>query len=457
MDFRYSVRAALIAAAIGLPGVPGNAAWADVLVKNDGTRLEGDVRREGESWVVIGKDGSRTLVRPSEVKGIEYTGRSGGSNAEAGLASLRRASENQTDPVRVVERYRQFIETNKGTPVAEEAAKDLAVWEDRVARRMVKIAGNWVDEREAAEMKASATQRARQAMLALRESRLNDAESLLAEALGADPVNPTANYLRGVLLHRQDKLADARKAFDIANTAVPNHGPTLNNIAVTAFKLNQQALALTFYEQAMVALPIERGLLNNVAEALEACPDQVKNGVVWKRLKRKFDEQDLILAQRLAQQGLFRWGATWVTRVQLAELKAVEEKIKAEVDKLSAEYDQLTLRLTQIDSTIASNDRQLRDIELQSLRRDQNGNLVQLPLPNYYYTLRTQNDTLRAERTEVERQQVALRARAKEAQKQMPQPQYTGVQQLYAAEAAPIAVGASEHTAPPSPAPTTRP
>lgn len=433
-------------------------AWGDVLVKTDGTRIEGDIKREGDSWVVTGRDGQRTVVGPSEVKAIEITGRPG-VPAEAGLASLRRSAEAQSDAAKVVERYKQFIESYKGTPAAEEAKADLAIWEERVAKGMMKIGNKWVDEAEAAAMKAEATDRARQAILALRESRMNDAEQLLAAAVAADPSNPTAAYLRGILLFRQEKLQDARRAFEVANQAAPNYGPTLNNSAVTAFRLNQHALALNFYEQAMITLPLDRGLLNNIAEALEASPDQVKNGAVWKRVKRKFDEQDAVLAQRLAQQGLYRWGATWVNQQTLNELKAAEARIKTELDRLAGEYDALASRLTQIDAQVSSNEKQLQEIELQSLRYDTNGNVVRLPLPNYYYTLRTQTDTLRAERKDVERRQASVRSAARDVQKQIPQPKYTGIQQLYAAEAAPVAVVPPVIVPSPglTPRPTTRP
>lgn len=429
-------------------------ASADVLTKTDGTRLEGDIKREGDVWVVTQPDGKRITVKPSEVRGIELSGKPGAS-AESGLASLRRSAETQTDPARMVERYKQFIEMNKGTPAAEEAVLELATWETRLAQGMRKIGGEWVSAAEANAMRAAATDTAIRAISDLRESRLAAAEDAISQSLAADPANPTALYLRGVILYRQDKLPDARKSFEAALDHAPGHGPTLGNLAVTAFRLSQWNLALNSYDQALVAMPLERGLLNNVAEALQSLPDNQKNTPLAKRVQRKFDEQDTLLAQRLAQlappQGpLFRWGATWVNKTQLDELKALEAKTKSDLDLLAGQYDQLARRLESIDNQIRQNTDDMRRLEAQSYGTDNNGNTIRFALPQVYYTLRQQTETLRGERQQIEGQQAQLRTRARELQKSAPVPKYTGLQQLYAAEAAPILT-------PPAPTPTPTP
>ena len=419
-----------------------SAASADVLTKTDGTRLEGDVKRAGEVWVVTQADGTRVTVKPSEVRGIELTGKPVAA-AEAGLASLRRSAETQTDPARMVERYKQFLEMNKGTRAAEEAALDLGVWESRLARGMKKIGDDWVSAEEAEILRAGATDIALRAITDLRESRLAAAEDAIAQALAADPTNPTALYLRGVVLYRQEKLLDARKAFEASLDQAPGHGPTLGNLAVTASRLSQWGVALANYDQALIAMPLERGLLNNIAEALQTLPDTQKNSLAAKRVQRKFDEQDTLLAQRLAQLAppagpLFRWGATWVNQAQLDELKAAEAKNKAQLDQLAGQYDQLARRLDAIDNMVRQNTEDMRRYEAQSFGSDANGNPVRLPLPQIYHTLRQQTETLRFERVQVESQQRQLRNSARDIQKQSPVPKYTGIQQIYAAEAAPV-------------------
>jgi tetratricopeptide (TPR) repeat protein len=421
-----------------------------VLVKTDGTRLEGDVSRDGDNWVITAKGGTRTTVPASDVKSLDFGGKPDAS-ADAGLASLRRSIETQSDPKRAIERYKQFVQTYKGTNAAAEAQLDLATWEDRLDRGMVKIGGKWITSEEAATLKAGATDQAKAAIEALRQSKMQDANDLLSAALTADPANATALYVRGVVSYRTDKLPDAKKAFEACLVTAPMYGPTLNNLAVTTYRMNQIPLALNFYDKALVAMPLERGLINNVAEALEALPEAQKNSAIAQRVRRKFEEQEAILAQRLAQQGLFRWGATWVTQKELDDLKAAEQKIKDQLDQLAGQYQALADQLIRTENQISANQRDLADMERRSLVYDNTGRVVQLPLPPQYATLKTQTDQLLADHQVAVAKQAAIRTQAKAVQKQLPTPKYTGIQQIFAAEAAPV-------PAPPtSPSATTHP
>lgn len=415
----------------------------DVLLRADGVRLEGTVRRDGRAWVVESVDGERWTVAPEDVGRIELAPRLESSAADAALASLRRSAEALADPRRVVERYRQFIDMHRGQPVAADAELDLITWQHRLDRGLRRLGSAWVTAEQADTIRSRATDLALRAVSELRESRLTDAEQTLGEALASDPTNPTAHYLRGVVLYRQDRLAEARRAFESALESAPGHGPTLSNLAVTLYRTNAVALALSTYDQAMTVMPLERGLLGNVAEALHALTDAQRNNPAARRVQRKFDEQEKALSERLARlpppEGpLFRWGSSWITRQQLDEYRAVEARIQAELDQLAGEYDQAVARVNAIDEQIRRNLDDMRRMELQSYGTDAAGNPVRFPLPQIYFQLRNQTEQLRAERAGVEARQAQIRARARAVQGQMPAPRFTGIQQLYAAEAAPV-------------------
>lgn len=421
----------------------GPAGAGDVLTRLDGSRLAGTVTRAGQVWVVTTAEGDRVEVAPGDVLRIDLAPRPNATSADAALASLRRSSDAQTDPGRAVERYRQFVQMNRGTPAGEDAALDLMMWESRVERGLQRLGSAWVTAEQAEQVRSQATDLAMRAVVELRESRLAAAEQTLADAVAADPTNPTAHYLRGVLLYRQDKLQDARRAFEASLESAPGHGPTLGNLAVTTYRMGVFGLSMNLFDQALIAMPLERGLLNNVAEALHALPDAQRNNQAARRVQRKFDEQDTILAGRLAnlpppEGPLYRWGATWVTKQQLDEYRAAESKNKAALDQLAGEYDQTVLRIQGIDEQIRRNSEDMRRIEAQSFGTDASGNLVRFPLPQIYYTLRTQNEQLRADRQGVEARQAQIRAQARAVQAQSPAPKFTGVLQLYAAEAAPV-------------------
>lgn len=359
--------------------------------------------------------------------------------SDAGLASLRRSSNAASDVRRVIERYRQFIDYTKSPEIAAQARADLVVWEDRLQRGLVNFGGRWIEPGQVAALQAQATDQAKQAIAALEQTRLADAERDLAAALAIDPNNPTAWYLRGLLDYRQDKFAAARKAFETAVAAAPGHGPTLSNLAATAWRLKQWNLALTTYDQAMLVLPLDRGLLANVAEALEAFPENQRTSGLYRRVKRRYDEQFVQLVPRMAQRGLAPWGATWISQKQADDIRAAQDKLQVEIDKAQADLDAAQRQATSLDAQIAANDEDLRRYEGESLRYDTNGNLLQFPLPQIYYTLRNANEQNRVQRAALDTQLRQYKARIAELKATPPAgiPKFTGIQQLYAAAAAP--------------------
>jgi tetratricopeptide (TPR) repeat protein len=414
-------------------------AWSDVLTTLGGVRHEGSVSRSGTDWVVRLADGSTALIPRDQVRQIDFAApASGDAKLDGALGSLRRSSSGQTEARRVVERYRQFLDQYAGTAIAAAAKLDLALWEDRVELGRLRLGPRWVTVDEIAIFRAAAAAKCADAMLALRESRLFDAEQIIAQALDDDPTSATALYLRGFVLYRQDKFQEARKSLADADAAAPNHGPTLNNLAVACFRINQFGPSLQAYDKAMIAMPLEPGLLNNIAEAFEALPPQQRESALAKRVNRKFDEQDTLLAQRMATRGLFRWGATWINQQQHDEIKAAEKANKEEVDRLVLQVQELERRAIAIDSEIRNNETDMRSMERDSLRYDTSGRLVQFPLPAMYYSLRSRNELLRGERQGQQLQYDRLQTQIKELEKRSPIPKFTGIQQLFAAEAAPL-------------------
>jgi tetratricopeptide (TPR) repeat protein len=198
---------------------------------------------------------------------------------------------------------------------------------------------------------------------ALKAGKFQEAESILNETLATDPQNAAAHYLRGLLLYRQDQLMPARREFEQVNTLVPNHAPTLNNLAVVLARQNQHPASLNFYDQAMLASPRDKELLNNVAEAVYMMPDNVHGTAVAQRVLRRFTEQDEELSRELERQGVHRWGATWVTSEQLEQLKQAEREAKDKLDQLASEFDAVKVRITNIERDIEENERAMRRLE----------------------------------------------------------------------------------------------
>src|SRR4051794_16742719 len=108
-------------------------ARADLLLLNDGTRMEGEIKKAADGWFLTDRLGKITHVPAESVKSIQLTGRGDAKDAAAEkLASLRRSVEAFNDPKIVVDRYEKFAEANKNQPVVADALKDLATWHERV-------------------------------------------------------------------------------------------------------------------------------------------------------------------------------------------------------------------------------------------------------------------------------------------------------------------------------------
>jgi len=195
---------------------------------------------------------------------------------------------------------------------------------------------------------------------------------------------------------------------------------------------------MNYYNQAMMAAPQAKEILDNVAEALNVTPDENKNAPVVVAAAKLFSEQDALLQKAAADQGMFRWGATWVNAKELADLQAAEAKIQKQLDDLQRQYDALQFQQTQIDAQIAANQVQLDRLQAESTYVDRNGNMIQMPLPDAYYQLKRDNASLAAQKQVFSQQQDDLKRKAKEAQQQLPVPKFTGTQSILGPPAMPV-------------------
>jgi chromosome segregation ATPase len=195
---------------------------------------------------------------------------------------------------------------------------------------------------------------------------------------------------------------------------------------------------MNYYDQAMMSAPEAKEILDNVAEALNIVPKENQSAPVVLQGVKLFAEQDAVLQKLAAQQGMYRWGATWVTAKQLEELKADEARVKQQLDVLQQQFDAVQQKLGQIDAEFDQNQREMDRLAAQSVFVDRNGNTIQMPLPDQYYQLKRDNDSLTAQKQPLLQQQADLRNRAKDVQAQIPVPKFTGVQQIIGVDGTPM-------------------
>jgi Tfp pilus assembly protein PilF len=414
--------------------LPVQNAWSDIVHLQDGGTLEGDVKKAPDGWTVNTLTGAVSL-KAEDVKSIEV-GKSALQSDDADLASLRRSVASADDAQQVVDKYKRFIASAKG-PAAEAAKADLLIWQDRLDRGLVRFAGKWVTPKQAQDGKAKLIGQIGDARALVMQGQAKDAKSLLEQILSADPQNPAALYLKGVVAFSDGDIPLARKSFDAANSALPADGPTLNNLAVVMMRQNQTAGALKTYERALAVSPLDSRILDNVAEALHSASEDTKLATAVKKTAAVFSPLDQALAKRLADEGWYRWGATWVPQAQLEQLMAAEKKINDQIAEYEHDFKAAQDSQRQIDSDIAANTRSMQRIEANSVFRDEKGRLVQTAYPAIYFKMQDDNKDLKARRQEIDNHIAQMRAAAKDLKAQLPTPRYTGAQRLIGPENTP--------------------
>lgn len=430
-------------------------AWADIVRLKDGSSINGEIRKTADGWYVTDPKGKTHFVSAASVQSIELAPRGDPKDVATGrLMSLQRSVEALGDLNVIVDRYEKFIEQYKGQPVAAEAVRDLATWKERQEKGMVKAGGKWVTADERAAMQEKALAVADHARELLKQNKFRDAEAAVTKALQDDPTNVSALYLRGLILYRQDQIPQARKAFEAVKEVEPDHGPTLNNLAVIMWRQNQQIAALNVYLQAMQAMPLNKEILNNVAEALDALTDDQKKGQVPQKVLKTWTAQDVQLQQQLMPLGWYRWGATWVDRATFDKVQAAEKEAKEKIAKLEADFTDAQAKIDTIDLSVRQNREIMRDMERQRFATDFNtGRQMIFPLPPQYYDYERANRRLEIQRQEVLTLIEALRTKARLIKDQLPVPRYTGAQLAIGVEGTPAIPVASVPAVPADPKP----
>jgi tetratricopeptide (TPR) repeat protein len=413
------------------------AARADVINLVDGSKVEGKIQKTSDGWTVTQKDGSVVTVPADKVASIEAT-RSDNLSAEKDrLQSLRRVAQNLSDLQDIITRYQQFIAQTTDQAVAADAGKDLQLWQQRLEDGLVKLGDQWITADERQRRRTLAQSEVLPAKDLIASYRYKEAEPILRQALQDDPQCAAALYLQGVMLYRQDQVAQAKQAFDAVNAVVNNHAPTLNNLAVIAWRQKSFVVAMNFYDQAMMSAPPAKEILDNVAEALNALPDANKRAPVVLHAVQLFAEQDTQLQQAAAQHGMYRWGATWVTAAQLQELKADEARVKRKLDDLQRQNDAIQWKINQIDAEINANQREMDRLQAEGTHVDANGNTITV-YPDAYFQLKRDNQRLESTKQPLRQQQDDLKKRADAARQELPVPKFTGLQQIIGADGVPL-------------------
>ncbi len=431
-------------------------ASADVVVLKDGTRVDGDLKRGDGGYDVTDANGKVTHVASNDIQSIQLGKSTSGGSALDKLGSLKRSVDALDDLNKIIGRYNEFIQQNKDTPASADAQKELAIWQDRFDKHMVKVGGKWVTPEQQDQMLAQCADIIKQAYDLMKANKLKEAEPVVKQALDVDPTNPMANYLEGILLFRSDKIVPARKCFDIVHAQLPSDAATLNNLGVCAWRQNQFIISLGFYCDAMLALPANKEIISNVAEVLAVLKDDFKKNPTAQRASRLFVEQNAKLEATMAQYGWYRWGSMWVDQNQLDDLKKAEKQVQDQIDKVQKDFDVAKKKISDNEAQIQKDHELITDIDLSMSQYNNGGfglgtgsnavtgtNIVTGPTgygptyPRAYTDAVNDVNRLTGDNTTLAHNLDQYRAEARRLDATKPKPTYTGVQNLIGVEGMP--------------------
>ena len=431
-------------------------AIGEVVHLNDGTTLEGGLQHTSEGWVVTGADGKVTTVTASQVKSIEFKkSQTPSDTPEQRLASLRRAVANQSDAAKVIERFNAFIAQNPNTPAAKDAVQDLALWQDRLAKGMVRAGDQWVTKEKLAELQSKSMQVAETARGLIASGKLTDAGQMIDQALAASPQDAALLYLRALIEYRQTHIIPARNDLQAAEVAAPDSGTIHNNIAVILWKQRSQMPALGEYDKAMLAKPQDQTILDNVHEALHALPAEYKDKDLTKRAKEHFLEQDTALQRTMAAKGLYRWGSDWLNQKDYDKIQAQQKVVQDRIDSMQKDFDGLKAAMLKIDRDIVNDQQVMQSMLAATVQTDPiSGRPYSLPLPQRYYDLQRDVANLKSQKVLDQKQMEDLQKFAVQQKQMMPQEKFAGVFRAFDVEGMP---GGAPMTSGVATGPTTAP
>ena len=121
-------------------------AAADTLHLHDGRVVTGTLKRGGtNSWLVTAPGRRPAVVPDSDVALIELTPKptTGPAGARDRLDALRRSVAGADDAADAVAKYQRFIDGGPDAASLAAARQDVAVWQDRADRHLVRLGDRW--------------------------------------------------------------------------------------------------------------------------------------------------------------------------------------------------------------------------------------------------------------------------------------------------------------------------
>jgi tetratricopeptide (TPR) repeat protein len=344
---RWIAAAVLAAAGAGLP------ALGDVIALRDGTKITGTISRKGDSMVITRADNGKTVTVPAEdVAEVQLTSTlTPAELSDMAWKKLQVEIGRAGKLEEIFPKLEKFAGTYAGTPAADNARNLLTSYKQLAAQDPLKFRGQWVAKAQIEVLTRAEAEQAKPAIAAYKAGKMKEALELCRAALKESPQNPNVLAVAGLASYRANTLQESREFF-LRQVAI-NDASLLgyNNLGVVSFQLQRPVDGLTYYGKALQIAPEHRLLLDNVTEAMQAAAS-VKSAPQFAGVQRQYQQAETLLEAKMAKEGVYRYGSSWVTQNQRDRLISNKTAVQNAMGALDSQYGAAVRLLDNIDARL---------------------------------------------------------------------------------------------------------
>ncbi|HTV49353.1 MAG TPA: hypothetical protein VMG59_13025 [Phycisphaerae bacterium] len=335
-------------------GLATATAVADSITLKDGRVIQGQLMREGNNFRIQPDQGKAFKVPVSDVVSVVLgapptTQQAAGDQWQATLYEISQ----QSDLPAIIADIQAYMKQYPDSPDNESVGATLAQYEQYQAQGYIKFADKWMTPADRDKLKVQAQSQLSDAIGAYQKGDMTQAQSGALAAQMLDPTNVNSMIVAGAAEFRLNEFQNALTEFNKALALDPNNVAALNDSAVASYRTNLQPHALLVYQSAINRSGGNRMLLDNIASALINYQGDQTNPL-FINLQASFTNADQQMQTIMAQQGLYRFAASWITADQRDQLNAQEQQFQQKKLALQTSYDDVVQQLQQ--ATSAYND-----------------------------------------------------------------------------------------------------